>query len=103
MLVEIPVSVGELIDKITILEIKYKATDNSTLYRELTELRNRAPICPFRSLLSDINHRLWDQEHEAHHGRGNIDKITVLNNVRSDIKAAINEYHDSEIREVKSY
>ena len=38
MKITIPVSVGELIDKITILEIKSKYTDNEYVIKELNDL-----------------------------------------------------------------
>jgi hypothetical protein len=67
---EVPVSWGELIDKITILEIKAaRLTDPAALgnvRRELAALTPHAPpdarLPPLRTALSEVNAALWDIE-----------------------------------------
>ena len=72
MLVSVPVSYGELIDKITILEIKrQKITSKSALeniYKELLELRKHEPsgIDTLKNKLKEINEELWDIEDRLH-------------------------------------
>ena len=107
MKVVISVSVGELIDKITILEIKIDKLDGlhkKCAQAEYISIAGLAPECPFRGLLKDINEKLWDAEEEVRSdltlSRGD---IPTLNDCRFLIKQAINGYHDSEIIEVKSY
>jgi hypothetical protein len=68
---EVPVSWGELIDKITILEIKAeRLTDPAALANVRRELAALAPHAPaadarlpaLRAALSEVNAALWDIE-----------------------------------------
>ena len=82
MRIEIPVSFGELIDKLTILEIKKsKITDNEKLKNiqlefELlnkkyqTKLKDTIELQAFYDTLLEVNHKLWKIE----------DKIRILEN-----------------------
>ena len=69
----VPISVGELMDKITILEIKFDRIKNSTqlenIARELGALRavrlgnaDRAVLDPLSAELKQVNAKLWDVE-----------------------------------------
>jgi hypothetical protein len=63
----IPVSVGELIDKITILEIKAFLTDDEYVHKELNELKQIKSILTQYTLeyevqLKKINEDLWKIE-----------------------------------------
>jgi hypothetical protein len=111
MRIEIPVSFGELIDKLTILEIKKsKITDNEKLKNiqlefELlnkkyqTKLKDTKELQVFYDALLEVNHKLWKIE----------DKIRILennkefNDERFAIKNEINKTFDSEIQEQKEY
>ena len=125
MLIKIPVSVGELADKITILEIKKnKIKDKNKLFdieKELLFLKNilkkkvrlNSHIRKQISLLKKINLILWDVENNKRNAEKlkKFDKkfITLARNVykfndkRAKIKLIINNLTGSEIIEVKSY
>ncbi len=119
------VSAGELIDKITILEIKkVKITNkdklieidkefnslNSTLQSSIPDI---SKISNFKDQLKNINLKLWEIEDEKRNAekRKNFDKkfISLARNVykfndeRAKIKLAINEALGSNIKEVKSH
>ena len=121
MLVEVPISVGELVDKITILEIKlnhakdYKQKKN--IKKELTLLNKKLskvsyPTFYYESLKS-INMRLWDVEDliRKQEKLGKFDKDFILyarmiymyNDTRAEIKKEINKITDSEIIEEKIF
>ncbi len=121
----IPVAYGELIDKITILEIKAERLDDparrANVERELALLREtwaRDPrsaidISDLRAQLHAINARLWDIEEgkracerEQRFDAGFIElarQVYFGNDERARIKRAINERLGSSIVEEKSY
>jgi hypothetical protein len=124
--VMIPVSVGELIDKITILELKRdRITDSAKLLniqRELRELTaildsltlsNQQQINSLRSNLAVINSDLWGIENHkrACETAGQFDsaflesarQVYLKNDVRAEIKREINQLTGSSIVEEKSY
>lgn len=124
--VSVPVSIGELFDKITILEIKSeRLVDPSKLANvrhELGSLRAvAAPIAdqhvgelpPLISQLKRVNTDIWDAEdqirdHERHHRFGE-EFLTVarsiyrLNDARAAAKREINLLTHSSVIEEKSY
>lgn len=121
MLVEVPVSVGELVDKITILEIKLDHAKDSqqkkNIKKELTLLNKKLskvnyPTFYYESLKS-INMRLWDVEDliRKHEKLGEFDKDFILyarmiymyNDTRAEIKREINKATNSDIFEEKIY
>tara|TARA_B100002019_G_C21179623_1_gene552949 strand:+ start:316 stop:711 length:396 start_codon:yes stop_codon:yes gene_type:complete len=119
------ISAGELIDKITILNIKKeKITNNEKLVeieKELKSLKDtfNKKIIPDNSLLElmeqlkKINLKLWDIED----GKRNAEKnkkfderfielarnVYKFNDERAEIKLKINNLLGSNIKEVKSY
>ena len=119
------ISAGELIDKITILNIKKeKITNNEKLVeieKELKSLKDtfNKKIIPDNSLLElmeqlkKINLKLWDIED----GKRNAEKnkkfderfielarnVYKYNDERAEIKLKINNLLGSNIKEVKSY
>ena len=119
------ISAGELIDKITILNIKKeKITNNEKLVeieKELKSLKDtfNKKIIPDNSLLElmeqlkKINLKLWDIEDGKRAAEKNKefgDKFIELarnvykfNDERAKIKLAINNALGSNIKEVKSY
>ena len=121
----IPISPGELIDKITILEIKRESiVDKEKLsninleYKVLLEtLENKIiasnEIDSLRIKLKTINKRLWDIEDQLRDLERsktfNEDFIKLARSVyftndeRSEIKKSINKLLNSEIVEEKSY
>jgi hypothetical protein len=119
------ISAGELIDKITILEIKkIKIKNQSKLLeidKELTSLNktmskfipDTSKIDQYKNELKNINLKLWDIEDgkrksEKDQSFGN-DFISLARNVylfndkRAKIKLSINDALGSNIKEVKSY
>tara|TARA_X000000368_G_scaffold313665_1_gene251294 strand:- start:581 stop:976 length:396 start_codon:yes stop_codon:yes gene_type:complete len=119
------ISAGELIDKITILEIKkVKITDkskltdidkelgslNETLKRNIPDL---SKITKFKDELKNINLKLWDIEIGKRNSEKNQDfgknfillarNVYKFNDQRAKIKLAINEVLGSNIKEIKSH
>ena len=119
------ISAGELIDKITILEIKkIKITNKDKLIeieKELLSLNdtmkkfipNNSEISKFKNSLKDINLKLWDIEDGKRSAEKNnafgekfvelARKVYKFNDERAKIKLAINNALGSNIKEVKSY
>jgi len=123
-MVNIQVSVGELIDKLSILQIKLsKITDEyklNLINREFALLHNEAifylenhEMSSLYSSLLNINFKLWDVEdrlrilEKENRFEGEfIDlarKVYYLNDERFEIKNQINTITSSEIVEVKEY
>jgi len=118
----IPASIGELIDKITILTIKVnrlKGPKQQQAQHELTLLQtvlddSRLSIKPeLQDQLQAVNTNLWEiedaiRELERQQSFGT-DFIALARSVyrnndqRAAIKQAINQHHGSDIVEVKSY
>ena len=125
MKINIPVSVGELFDKISILEIKKeKISDAEKLIDikyELSQLRlivkkkklNSKKILVQFKLLKTINNKLWviEDKKRNHESNKNFNKtfirlarkVYIFNDKRAEIKHKINLLLGSKIREVKSY
>ena len=119
------ISAGELIDKITILEIKkIKITDKDKLieiHKELLSLNlileknisDLSKIENFRNDLKNINLKLWDIENGKRECEKNNDfkekfislarNVYKFNDDRAKAKIAINKILGSNIKEVKSY
>ena len=119
------ISAGELIDKITILEIKkVKITDEGKLVeinKELLSLNlileksipDLSKIDKVKSDLKDINLKLWDIENGKRECEKNKDfkekfislarNVYKFNDDRAKAKIAINKILGSNIKEVKSY
>ena len=120
-----PVSPGELLDKLTILDIKIeRITDAAKLAnvrreRELLEQvwqasgLESAAVRELRAALKAVNERLWvieddirDEERAGRFGPRFIElarAVYVTNDERAAIKKAINQALGSEIVEEKSY
>ena len=119
------ISAGELIDKITILEIKKaKITNKDKLIeveKELSSLNeimkkfipDNSEISKFKNKLKDINLKLWDVEDGKRSAEKNNDfgekfvqlarKVYKFNDERAKIKLKINQTLGSNIKEVKSH
>ena len=119
------ISAGELLDKITILEIKLvKIKDKENLleinkeYESLKETKN-SNIKLTKNLekliiqLKEINLKLWDIEDKKRiceknkdFGQAFVDlsrSVYLNNDKRANIKSEINEILGSNIREIKKY
>ncbi|MFL2878215.1 MAG: DUF6165 family protein [Candidatus Pelagibacter sp.] len=121
----VEVSVGELLDKLSILEIKKdKIKDNNKLKfisEEYVILKNQFEknvkidnkLNNLFKSLKDINNKLWDIENEKRLCEKNSDfgetfiktsrDIHFLNDKRGNIKLEINNYTGSKIKEIKEY
>ena len=119
------ISAGELVDKITILEIKKnKISDENKLKeidKELNSLNNtmdkfileKSKILTFKDQLKEINLKLWDIEDgkRTAEKNNNFGKIFIelarnvykFNDERAKIKLKINEILGSNIKEIKSH
>lgn len=116
---KIPVSVGELLDKITILEIKIEhGLDTSKQELEhLLEIKKGLNLPPIiekmQKLLHEVNSICWGVEegkrnHETENNFGDsfIDlsrSVYYFNDIRADIKRKINKLSGSLITEYKSH
>jgi len=118
-----PVSLGELVDKITILEIKVKKIDDQSklilVQEELQKLQktlqdlNLAGIAELLNELLVVNEMLWDiedkirdKERNRNFDNGFIElarDVYKINDQRFQLKKKINERYGSTLAEVKSY
>ena len=124
MIINTPVSLGELVDKISILHIKninIKDDKKLKLIREELELLNltlnkhikKNDIKNYLDSLIEINSRLWvieddirDCERNKKFDQTFIDlarSVYFTNDKRSEVKLEINKKFGSKIIEVKSY
>jgi predicted nucleic acid-binding Zn-ribbon protein len=121
----VPISWGELIDKITILEIKeVKITSNNALdniRKELSFLSNIVSnskgvydaISRLKNELKEVNLKLWQVEDEIREKEYSKEfdeefinlarSVYRLNDDRANLKKNINEALFSELKEEKSY
>ena len=119
------ISAGELIDKITILEIKKEKISNKEKLIEVNKelislnetlkksINNESKISSFKNDLKNINLNLWDIEDGKRSAEKNnkfdekfielARSVYKFNDERAKIKLAINNALGSNIKEVKSY
>jgi len=127
MLIQAPISLGELIDKITILEIKAVNIQDvgklKNVTHELDILNEKvasfldsagiAKLAPLKAALKDINQALWiieDDIRDCEYVKDFSDKfiqlaraVYVTNDQRAKVKKDINLAFGSELIEEKSY
>ena len=123
MLINVPVSIGELFDKISILDIKTKKIKNKDdlklIKYELSKLKKIAKSKGLTStkikrkylLLKSINEKLWNIENRKRRcerlkkfDKNFIDlarKVYIFNDKRAQIKKDINFLSGSSIVEIK--
>ena len=121
----VEVSVGELLDKLSILEIKKIRIKNPSKLNFINEeydiLKNQFEknvkiddkLIDLFKELKDINNKLWDIENEKRLCEKNSDfsdvfiktsrDIHFLNDKRGNIKLEINNHTGSKIKEIKEY
>ena len=119
------ISAGELLDQITILEIKKEKISNKEklveVNKELNSLNetlkksinDESKILSFKNDLKNINLKLWDIEDGKRLAEKNSQfdekfielarSVYKFNDERAKIKLAINKALKSNIKEVKSY
>ena len=124
MLINIPVSLGELLDKISILIIKekniidkkkqiYIKEELKNLLEKLEKTIPKSQVEEFIIKLIDINTKLWNIEDNIREceRKNKFDQkfidlarsVYITNDKRSKIKLEINKKFGSKIVEVKSY
>tara|TARA_Y100001970_G_C14126615_1_gene799297 strand:+ start:440 stop:838 length:399 start_codon:yes stop_codon:yes gene_type:complete len=129
MKIEVPISLGELIDKISILLIKKDKIDDQNklnLVNDELELLNislsriidsnmdrKSEILNLKENLKKINSKLWVIEDKIRDCERNklfdntftelARSVYIQNDQRAELKRKINMLFDSEIMEVKSY
>jgi len=121
MIKHIPISVGEFIDKISILEIKLDKISNpdknNNIKKELSLLLNLDKLNIVKTIeyqeLKEINLKLWEVEDllrikEVHQEFGEefiqlARSVYQLNDIRANLKRKINIKYSSELIEEKSY
>jgi hypothetical protein len=123
--IEVPVSAGELVDKVTILEIKSDRISDAgklaNVRRELAGLsaitdpmlKANAGLAPLKASLKSINETLWtieddirDCERAKDFGAKFIElarNVYRINDRRAAVKREIDKLLGSEITEEKSY
>ena len=123
--IEVPISVGELVDKVTILEIKSEkiadAGKRANIGRELAALTSvLAPLlaatpalAPLKAELRTINEALWqieddirDCERQRDFGAPFVElarAVYITNDRRAATKRKIDELMGSDLVEEKSY
>ena len=119
------ISAGELIDKITILEIKKEKISNKEKLIEVNKelislnetlkksINNESKILSFKNDLKNINLKLWNIEDGKRFAEKNnkfdekfielARSVYKFNDERAKVKLAINNALGSNIKEVKSY
>jgi hypothetical protein len=123
--ISVPISAGELLDKITILRIKTQRLEDETKRRNVAhelqllediahkELRSKPDYAPLFEELLAVNERLWDIEE----GKRDCERRKVFdegfirlaravyleNDRRATLKRKLNELLGSAIMEEKSY
>ena len=121
-IINAPISIGELVDKITILEIKKNKLQDSKLENVLKELsylrelieKNKIDITEdLFSQLKKINLSLWEIEDRIRIKEKNKEfdntfielarSVYFKNDKRAEIKKNINQLSNSEITEEKFY
>ena len=122
-MIKVPISNGELLDKITILQIKREKIKDEEkqkhIHRELEELSILMKTLPMNEIdnlfteLKKINNQLWDVEDALRDKERNKEfdnefiqlarKVYFTNDKRSQVKLKINQISKSELVEVKSY
>ena len=121
-IINAPISIGELVDKITILEIKKNKLQNSKLENVLKELSFLKELIEKQKIdvnddlfsqLKEINLSLWDIEDQIRIKEKNKEfdntfielarSVYFTNDKRSEIKKSINNLSNSEITEEKFY
>ncbi len=116
--IQIPISTGELLDKISILSIKFQYTDNYYVHKELQDLieiakKHQVYDDSYLAKLLSINHKLWKIEDDLRVFEKSQDfdetfidlarSVYKTNDLRAQIKKQINEEIQSTYQEIKLY
>ena len=121
----VEVSVGELLDKISILEIKKNRIKDSNKLKFINEeyevltkeleknIKIDQELTKFFTALKNVNSKLWIIEDDKRKGEKDSDfgenfirlsrDVHFLNDTRAKIKLDINNHTGSKIKEIKEY
>ena len=121
----VEVSVGELLDKISILEIKKEKIKDSEKLKFINDeyeilksefdknVKSDDRLTKLFEVLKEINSRLWNIEDDKRLCEKNSDfgekfiklsrDVHLLNDNRAKLKLEINNYTGSKIKEIKEY
>ena len=114
--IQIPISIGELLDKISILSIKSQYTTNQYVSKELQDLisiakKHQVYDDSYLAKLLSINQKLWKIEDDLRVLEKSQDfdetfielarSVYKTNDLRASIKKEINEKYKSSYKEVK--
>ena len=114
--IQIPISIGELLDKISILSIKSQHTTNQYVSKELQDLISIAKKHQvyddfYLAKLLSINQKLWKIEDDLRILEKSQDfdetfielarSVYITNDLRAQIKKEINEKYKSSYQEIK--
>jgi Family of unknown function (DUF6165) len=123
-MIEVPVSWGELVDKITILQIKSDRMQDevklANVRKELSLLKEKlgaygevSEVAQLTRALYDVNTALWDIEDEIRDCENEGDfgprfvklarSVYITNDRRAELKRDVNAVLGSELVEEKSY
>lgn len=118
MKITVPISVGELLDKISILEIKSMFTKSEYVQKELEQLNLIKSTITYYTLeyevqLKKVNEKLWKIEDKIRklEDEKRFDEefiqlarsVYILNDERAKIKRELNELTNSDYKEIKVY
>jgi predicted nucleic acid-binding Zn-ribbon protein len=118
MKITVPISVGELLDRISILEIKSMFTDNKYVRKELVELNQIKDTLTQYTLeyeikLKKVNEKLWKTEDKIRQKETLKEfddefiklarSVYTLNDERFLIKKEINDLTNSFCKEIKIF
>jgi hypothetical protein len=116
MIITIPISVGELLDKISILSIKSQHTSNEYVTKELKDLikiaqEHQVYDASYVSQLLQVNRKLWKIEDDLRVLEKSqtfnsqfielARSVYITNDQRARIKKEINEKYVSQYQEIK--
>ena len=121
----VEVSVGELLDKISILDIKKNKIEDPDSLKHINneynilkleydnKVKSDEKLSNLYNSLKDINSKLWIIEDKKRLCEKNSDfgekfielsrDVHILNDKRAKLKLEINEYTGSKIKEIKKY
>jgi hypothetical protein len=114
--IQVPISIGELLDKISILSIKSQYTTSEYVTKELQDLiaiakKHQVYDASYVSQLLSINRKLWKIEDDLRVLEKSQDfnetfielarSVYITNDQRAFIKKEINEKYKSTYKEIK--
>jgi hypothetical protein len=114
--IQVPISIGELLDKISILSIKSQYTTSEYVTKELQDLiaiaqKHQVYDASYVSQLLSINRKLWKIEDDLRVLEKSQDfnetfielarSVYITNDQRAFIKKEINEKYNSSYKEIK--